>query len=605
MNAKPTILWFLLAVALAGAIWISDHYFQSAAAGAKPLCGGLRADQVTGLEIVPAGAREISILRTNHAWLLESPIRYPAQTAAVDGLLEALEKLTPVLTLSAGELSGRKNPEEEFGFDHPQFTLDVATGEQTWHLVVGNKTAPGDGLYVRVAGATGAYVTEPTWLNFLQRDANDWRDTSLVDVPDPLDWLVITNGTQAIELRRDATNRLWRMLRPLPARANNQRIVAALQQLRTARVLRFITDDPKADLTTNGLAPATLDVWLGSGTNLLTALHAGKDVPGRAGELFARREGWPAVVATPKEPLAPWRGTVNDFRDPNLLELTATAPVAEIEVRGENNFTLQQHGSNVWTVAGEKFPVDADQVRAFIRVLAGLQIADFVQDVVTPSGLQSYGLLTPSRQITLRAAVGATNHVIAQLLFGATTNNQVYVKRGDEDFVYALAQSDSLSELSLPGDFFRARRVWSFSETNVAEVTLRQNGKTRQMLRTGTNAWSLAPGSQGLINPPAVEETIHRLGELTSFGWIGRKFDDAADMGLTTNSLSVTIEFKSGEKYALAFGREERIPSLNTSTALAVATLAGERWAFVFPPMLCPLVGEYLTIPDSPAPSGP
>jgi len=601
MKSKSTVLWFLLAAALATTIWISERYLQPEATGAKFLCAGLRAARVTGLQVVPGGAREISVLRTNHAWLLERPICYPAQAATIDGLLDTLEKLTPAMSISTGEMSGRKNAEAEFGFDNPQFTLDLVAGDQTWHLVVGNKTAPGDGLYVRVAGAAGAYVTDLSWLNFLPHDVNEWRDTSLVDVPDTLDWLVITNGTQAIELRRDATNRLWRMVagRPLAARANNQRIASALEQLRAARVSSFVTDDPKADLTTNGLAPANLDIWLGSGTNLLTAVHVGKGVTGLAGELYARREGWPAVVTTPKDPLKVWRGSVNDFRDPDLLELTA--PVAEIEVGGGNNhYILQQHGSNTWTMAGEQFPVNADQVTTLLRMLAGLQIADFVQDVVTTSGLQSYGLLSPSRQVTLRAAVGDTNRVIVQLLFGATTtNNQVYVKRGDEDFVYAVA-ANKLVGLGLSGDFFRALRVWSFSETNVAQVTLRQNGKTRQMLRTGTNEWSLAPGSQGIINPPAIEETIHRLGELTAAGWYGRKFDDAADVGLTTNSLSVTIELKSGEKKTLEFGPEEPVTSLNTSTAPAVVTLDGERWAFVFPPVLFPLVRDWLTIPDKP-----
>ena len=183
--------------------------------------------------------------------------------------------------------------------------------------------------------------------------------------------------------------------------------------------------------------------------------------------------------------------------------------------------------------------------------------------------------------------MGDTNRVIAQLLFGATTNNQTYVKRGDEEFVYALPQ-DRLGVLSLSGDYFRVRRIWSFSETNVAQVTLRQNGKTRQMIRTGTNEWSLAAGSQGIINnPPAVEETIHRLGELSASAWWGRKFNEAEDVGLTSNSLSVTIELKSGEKYSVAFGKEVRVPSMNTSTAMAVVTLDGERWAFVFPPALC------------------
>jgi hypothetical protein len=319
-------------------------------------------------------------------------------------------------------------------------------------------------------------------------------------------------------------------------------------------------------------------------------MHVGKDTPGNAGQIFARRDGWNTIVATAKGPLAPWRGTVNEFRDPNLIELTA--PVAEIEVRGENSFTVQQRGSNAWVVAGEKFPVDAEQVTGFIKMLAELQIADFVQDVVTGPGLTNFGLANPSRQIALRAAGGDTNRVIEQLLFGATSTNEIYVKRAGEDFVYGLAL-DKLNRLPLNGDYFRDRRLWSFSETNVAQVTLRQNGKIRQLLRTGTNEWSLAAG-QGIITPPAVEEAVHRLGELTAAGWLGRKFTPQ-EIGLTTNSLSIAIELKTGEKYALDFGGEV------SQTALAAATLEGERWAFVFPPVIYPLIMEYLTIPpDTP-----
>jgi len=514
MKSKTTIVWFLLAVILAGSIWISDKFFQPAAPGEKPMFPGLLANQVTGIQIIPAGGRTINVGRTNYAWLLETPIAYPAQAAAIDGLLEALEKLTPVMTISAAEMSGRKNANAEFGFTDPQYQLEVAAGGQTWQLVVGNKTAPGDGVYVRVESAGGAQVTDTAWLQFLPHDASDWRDNTLVEVPAALDWLVITNGTQAIELRRDPASRLWRMVRPLQTRANNLSIVTALQQLRAASVSRFISDDPKADLSPYGLDAPTLGISLGCGTNLVTAIYAGSDVAGAPGELYARRQGWNTVFSTAKAPLASWRGAVNDFRDPNLLELTA--PVAEVEVDGDNgNFILQRSGSNTWSLAGEKFAVDGSQVAAFIKTLAGLRIVDFVQDVVTPSGWQNFGLARPSQQITLRSAVGDTNKVIAQLLFGAsTTNGIIYVKRGDEDFVYALSLAN-LNQLSVPGDFYRDHRVWSFSETNVASVTLRQSGKIRQLIRTGTNDWSLAAGSQGIINPPAVEEAIHRLGSLT------------------------------------------------------------------------------------------
>ena len=42
------------------------------------------------------------------------------------------------------------------------------------------------------------------------------------------------------------------------------------------------------------------------------------------------------------------------------------------------------------------------------------------------------------------------------------------------------------------------------------------------------------------------------------------------------------VELKNGEKFSVAFGTE--LPSANT--ALAAVTLDGERWAFVFPPVL-------------------
>lgn len=589
MKAKTTPLWFLIAAALAAAIWMINTYVQPADSGPKPLFPGLRGDQLVSIDVVPAGNRQISVVRTNQTWFLEKPMVYPAQAAALDGLISALQKLSPTLTFSAGDLSGRKNADAEFGFDNPQFTLDFASASQNWHLLVGNLTAPGDGVYLRIVGTSGAFLTDPAWLQFLPHDAGEWRDTTLADVPPTLDWLMVTNGSQAIELRRDATNRLWRMVRPLQARANNFRIVTAIQQLNAAKVSKFVNDDPRADLSVYGLEPAALAVGLGYGTNLETAILVGKDANSLGNEVYARREGWNTVVSTPKEPLASWRGTVNDFRDPNLVELTA--PVAEIEVQGENAFLLRQCGSNNWVAVGEKFPIEADQVTGFEKMFASLRIADFAQDVVTAAGLQSFGLAHPVSMVTLRSAAGDTNSVIAQVLFGLATNNEVYAKCSGENFVYGIAL-DQMKALPLKADYFRERHVWDFSETNVASVTLRQNGQTRQMIHGGVNDWALAPGSQGIISSTAaVEEAMHRLGQLTVAGWIGRGISPE-QIGQTTNSLSITIELKSGAKYGVDFGAD-----VKPGVAFAATTLEGDRWTFVFPPILYPFVADYLTIP--------
>ena len=487
----------------------------------------------------------------------------------------------------------------EYGFDNPQFSITVEAGGQHWQLKVGNRTAPGDQVFLQVEGADGAFVADSGWLKFVPRAADDWRDTALVDASAAFDWIVLTNGAKGIvmEFRRNATNHLWRMIRPSPARAaDGERITDALEKLRADRVAQFITDDSKADLTAFGLQPADLDLWLGRGSNWVAAIHAGKSPTNDAALAFIKREGWNAVMTAAKEPLATWRGSVNDFRNPHLLELTA--PVAEIEVRGQGNqvsYTLQRHGSNDWSLAGEKFPADAENAQAFVKLLAGLRVAEYVKDTATAPDLQAYGLDTPSRQIILRSVAGDTNAVIAQLLFGATQTNEVFVRRADEDFVYGLALADLNSLNGLYGESWqlRDRRIWNFTETNVAQITLRQNGRTRQLLRTGANQWSLAPGSQGIINPPAVEESVHRLGELAALGWLARNFTEPEKYGLNTNNLQITVELKNGEKDTVDFGGE--IPS--AQTALAAVTLDGERWAFVFPPVLYQFVLSYLTIP--------
>jgi hypothetical protein len=308
--------------------------------------------------------------------------------------------------------------------------------------------------------------------------------------------------------------------------------------------------------------------------------------------MFARREGWNTILTLPQTALAAWQGSVNDFRDARLLDLTAS--VAEIEVTGENHFILQAQGEAGWTVVGEKFPAYTESVLSYVKLLVGLRAEDFVKDVVTPADLQKFGLAEPTHQIILRSRAGDTNSTFARLLFGASETNHIFVKRADEAFVYALAKAD-LNRLPDRGWEFRARPLWNFSVTNVAQLTLHQSGKTRQLQRTGTNAWSLVAG-QGLINPPAVEETVQRLGKLAAEFWVERNFATPEKFGFTTNSPQVTIELKTGEKYAVDFG--DTVP--NTQTVFAATQLEGERWFFVFPPPLAQFVGAYLFPPGTP-----
>jgi len=377
------------------------------------------------------------------------------------------------------------------------------------------------------------------------------------------------------------------------------RITEALQHLQTANVAQFVTDNAKADLTTFGLQPADLSLWLYRGTNFISALQTGSAPTNDVAQVYTKRERWSVVATVAREPLALWHGAVNDFRDPFLLELTV--PVTEIEVHGRDGFTLKQQGTNGWSLAGEKFPADTESVQNFLKALAGVRVSDFVKAAVTAPDLPDYGLDAPQCGITLRPAAGDSNASITQLDFAVKTNG-VFVHRADEDFIYAITPEAAgilFGEGSLfkAGWQFRDRHIWNFSEAGIAQVTLRQNGLTRTMVHEGVNQWSPAPGSQGwqgiVKNPPAIEETMHRFGELTAAGWVARNAAEPEKFGLDPSNLEISVELKSGEKFSVVFGTE--LPSAHT--ALAAVTLDGERWVFVFPPVLYQFVLSYLTIP--------
>ena len=180
MNSKTTGIWFVIAAALFAFTLFWQHLAHGPAASANIL-PDFKPSAITSIEIFPAGALEISAVRTNGNWQLTRPLLYPAQTTAIEMLLGALQKLVPATRISAAELREHQAAETEFGFDNPQFSITVTAGDHGWQLKVGNKTAPGDQVFVRVTGTDGAFVTGTDWLGFIPRSANDWRDTALVD----------------------------------------------------------------------------------------------------------------------------------------------------------------------------------------------------------------------------------------------------------------------------------------------------------------------------------------------------------------------------------------------------------------------------------------
>jgi hypothetical protein len=311
--------------------------------------------------------------------------------------------------------------------------------------------------------------------------------------------------------------------------------------------------------------------------------------------VYALRLDRNAIVTVASDLLAPGRGPRDDFRDPHLVALTNN--LQTIDIRADDNFSLQRQTNDTWRVLPQGFPADVVLVKDFLSRLSELQVG-LSKDNVTEPGLAAYGLASPRREYVLKSAAataagGGTNLVIVDVSFGTNREDIVFVRRADERSVYTVKLAD-FERLPAMSWQLRERRIWTFSENDIARVTIRQQGKERQLIRKDRYQWSLAPHSEGIIDDLQIEETVRGLVEMTAVAWVARGDQNRPRYGFAEQGLHITLELKNGGSITVEFGG----PSPSTFPYAAV-TLDGNFWIFELPPKLCRDVLLYLTLPPN------
>src|SRR6185436_14614608 len=127
-----------------------------------------------------------------------------------ENLLLVLERLAPAKYIA----DTPADVDQRFGFETPQTSLIIGNGSH--HLLIGDKTAPGDQVFVQVVGVPGVFIVDANLLKLIPQSVVDWRETALVDwTRMPFDRLVVTNAGKILELQANTTNNHWQMIFPV------------------------------------------------------------------------------------------------------------------------------------------------------------------------------------------------------------------------------------------------------------------------------------------------------------------------------------------------------------------------------------------------------
>lgn len=608
MNSRYT--WILIAVALVlfGFIMLVERReggVQPGPGAPAPLFARFDPAAATGVEVVLRTNRIIRADRSHDQWTLTMPLKYPAYAARIEGLLNIIGRLNRESHISAQELLSQNQSLAAYGLDPPLASIIIEQSGERTEIKVGGRSPVGGRVYVQWVGSDGIYFTDAQLHERLPNNVDDWRDPGFLRLKDmTFNRMELVSKKVSYELQIDPSTQLWRLTKPMNARADNQKIQQMIRMLKDWNVVKFIPDNASMEMESVGLQPPEVALMLGQGTNDLLVAHFGKVATNGVPAVYARCLPQTNVVLVSRQTLDWLYVPFSEFREPRVISQPVDN-VDLIEVMAAENFSLQRDRDGVWFLGGtHPAKVDPELMTRFLADLSNLRVTEYVKDVVTD--FTAYGLDKPLRQYTLRRMLtnsvnNMTNPILAQLNFGSNVADRVYARLSDESSVYATSWAESWRLPSYAYQMYD-RQLWSFATNQVSAVTIQYNGVQYKMARNNLGQWTMPPSPAALTAPLTniVEEVLYRMGRLRAESWTASGNEQLPKFGIAPGRHSLTVDLNAaagGQSFTMDFGAQAPSQDMYASVVRN-----GQRLVFEFRLSLFQLYVEILKSLTAPPP---
>lgn len=176
MNFRTTIVLIVLLAAVGIYLLFartSEETEVKPSADANALLA-LKSEDVSRVSITPAGEKKVVIEKTDDGkWRIVEPVQADADRYETDSLVSSLTALSTRGKVSLADA----------GVESPRYTVEIAGKDGKAHtLSVGERSAVGDHMYVRLDGADQADVVSADVYDSLENPLKKYRETKLVDV---------------------------------------------------------------------------------------------------------------------------------------------------------------------------------------------------------------------------------------------------------------------------------------------------------------------------------------------------------------------------------------------------------------------------------------
>src|SRR5215217_971133 len=497
-------------------------------------------NKVDGI-VIQNGDQQIEIRRRDDKWRLETPIKDQADGALVESLLSDLESWQKEGTIPAKEIDSDKSKLAEYGLNNPKLKLKLLGRDKPPEIFFGKDAALEGRMYVRFQNSRQTFLASQSVKKDIEKKPEEFRDKKLTDLT-TAQVRRITLKTPAGEMELEKKADHWNIVKPLRARADDQKVGDLISQVTSARIQQFVADD-RGDLRTYGLSEprgsVTLydqeqkkdqKVELGSVVKVFGREDQGQtlqigNVPEKEkDQVYVRFSARGAVYTLPKKIQDILNTKPADLRDYHLARVdTNILDRITIDAPGKDKTVLARKDGNWTIVSRNNAPADSGAVSKLIDTLQNERVKNFVEDVA--SNLPKYGLDKPQIQLTFSSFASentaeskAGEQPFAAIALGKQNGDNVYARLSDEPFVVAVRRS-LLDQIFTDAVQWQELSIFKLKPEQIHRLSI--TGETELSLeRDQSNKWHWLKGS-GDVNQANLQSLLNALSALRAVRWLG------------------------------------------------------------------------------------
>ncbi|MFL6540820.1 MAG: DUF4340 domain-containing protein [Chthoniobacterales bacterium] len=521
MKTRTTVGLLVLVTALAVFIkfYESKHPNTAEARQRSQQVLNVERDKLEGITI-QNGDDKIELRKDGEKWRLESPIKDQADASVVQSLIGDLDFWQRDDTIPASEIDINKL--QEFDLAKPKLRLKLSGKDAPPELLFGKDAALENRMYVRFENSRDVFVVRNTVKNDISKKPEDFRDKKLTDATTlQVTRVVLKTPAGEMEIQKQGDN--WEIVKPLRARADNQKVSDLISQVTSARINQFVADD-RGDLQPYGLAQPRGSITLfRQGDNEGQMLQIGAPNEKEKEQVYVRFAPRAFVYTLPQKIEQVLNTTPADLRDRHLVRVdTNTLDRLTIDAPGKTKTVLARKDNN-WTIANKNNQTaNSTEVTRLIDTLKNEQVTRFVEDVA--SDLPKYGLDKPQLVVTMSsfasentAESNAGEKPIATISFGKVEGDEVFVRVGEEPFIVAV-KKPLLDRIWSDPVQWQDLAIFKFKPEEIHRVSVVKDDEVILTHGAG-NEWSRANGNAP-VNQTNVQSLVNTLANLRAVRWI-------------------------------------------------------------------------------------